>query len=77
MENVKSGFFFECSEMELEKLRELGDGDAAKGLRKLLESKNMNLLNTINTTLKDMGKVLVDASPQILSNFLNARGGKK
>jgi hypothetical protein len=78
---MKKGFFFECSEQELSKLTELGDGDAGKGLRFLLESRNINLKQTLNELLKDMGKKLVDASPQIITSlidgvFRNARNGR-
>jgi hypothetical protein len=48
----------------------------------LLESRNINLKQTLNELLKDMGKKLVDASPQIITSLIdgvtgNARSGKK
>ena len=75
---VETGFFFECSDFELVKLSEIGGGDPSKGLRSLLENKNTKLADVLNGTLKDMASVLVDAAPQILTNFLShqARGKK-
>jgi hypothetical protein len=72
---LKKGFFFECSEQELSKLTELGDGDASKGLRFLLQSRNINLKQTLNELLKDMGKKLVDASPQIITSIIDGVSG--
>jgi len=76
MGTLKKGFFFECSEQELSKLVELGNGDASKGMRFLLESRNINLKFTLNELIKDMGYKLVDKSPEIIRGIVDGFAGR-